>query len=75
MYDRASLAFKKEEHKDSRFTEHVECRLWTRVILRQSFLIQLDHQGLGLKDEVSLLVHPIPIIRINHLKIKVPDHL
>ena len=65
----------KEEHKDSRLSRHVECRLCPPVILRQNFLLQPDHQGFGLKDEVCLLVQPIPIIRINHLKIKVPDHL
>lgn len=66
---------RKSEHKDGRVSRYVEYRFWPPVILRQSLLPQLDHQRLGLKDKISLLIHPIPIIRISHLEIKVPDHL
>lgn len=41
---------------------------------RPSLLLQLDHQRFRLEDEIGLLIHPTPILRIDHLEVKVPDH-
>ena len=38
-------------------------------------LLQLGHQSFRLKDKISLLIHPLRIIRIGHFNVEIEDHL
>ena len=38
-------------------------------------LLQLRHQSFRLEDEISLLIHPLRIIRIGHFNVEIEDHL
>jgi len=55
-------------------SQYVEYQLPHLLNLCRSLLLELDHQGLGFKDQISLLIQPIPIIRIRQPQLKIPYH-
>ena len=38
-------------------------------------LPQFDHQSFWLEDEISLLIHPFRIIRVDHFNVEIEHHL